>query len=221
MAGAHATVALGRQLELGDLRYTIDGTAPSRTSPVYAGPLDLALPAHVRAATFAEEQELGRALDLPLDRISATRRVSQQLARCSDQVTLNLPGRAAAAGAPGPVYLVDVRDPCWIYHDADLGDVRHIAVGVAALPFNYQFANETSDHPLPPTRTPAGELVVRRGCDGPVLAVVTLAGAARGGVESELDAAIPPQTGRGDLCLRLDRPTPDPVWALGWVELRP
>jgi hypothetical protein len=74
---------------------------------------------------------------------------------------------------------------------------------------------------LAPTASPAGELVIRRGCDGPILAAVPLARAARDGTAGLLDADIPPQTGPVDLCLTLARPTPDPLWVLGWVALRP
>lgn len=218
--GTRARVTLTRQIDMGELHYTTDGRVPTPASPRYAAPLDLALPARVRAASFAGSVRLSRELDLPLDFVSATRRVSQQLSRCTDQVSLNLPGRAAAGGGDGPVYLVDVKDPCWIYHDADLAGVGRIAAGVVALPFNYQFANEVNPMRLPPTATPGGELVVRRGCDGPVLATIPLAGAPGGGVESERVAPIAPQTGRADLCLRLNRPTLAPLWALGWVELR-
>ena len=89
----------------------------------------------------------------------------------------------------GPIYLVDVRNPCWIYRGANLSGARHIAVSVAALPFNYQFANEPGPEKLPHP-APQPELVVRRGCDGPLLAQATLAKAPRNGGESEIVAAI-------------------------------
>jgi hexosaminidase len=219
--GARAEVALDRQLDLGDLRYTTDGSAPTAASPRYTAPLDLALPARLRAASFTGSQRLSRELDLPLDPISASRRASQQLRLCGAAVPLNLPGRAAAAGGIGPAYHVDVRRPCWIYPDADLSGVGHLVARVATLPFNFQFGAEPAET-LPPTLTPQGELTVRRGCDGPLLATVPLAGVPRDGEEHELVASLPPSTAsRGDLCLALSRPTLDPLWALASVELRP
>jgi hexosaminidase len=119
--------------------------------------------------------------------------------------------------------LVDVRDPCWTYRDADLGGIGHLAVSVAALPFNYQFADEATPRPFAPPSVPGGALIVRRGgCDGPVVATVPLTGAPGGGVESEHVAALPPGgPARADLCLRLERPDAARLWALGRVELRP
>lgn len=210
-----AHITLTRQVALDDIRYTTDGTAPTGASLVYGHAIDVALPARVRAASFTGTLQLSRVLDLRLDAISATRRTSQQLELCTTMVPLNLAGPGAST------YLVDIKNPCWIYRDADLARVRHVAVTIAALPFNYQLADEAAPQILPPTSTPAGELVVRRSCDGAVLATVPLAQAPRGGAKSELVGDLPPQTGRGDLCLSLARPRLDPLWALGSVELRP
>ena len=210
-------MALPRAAALAEIGWT---ASDRRDWPGFAARLP-AMMARYRAlglnadeAGVASQARLGRAGSL-------TRRVSQQLELCSDKVSLNLEGRAGAGEAAAPVYLVDILNPCWIYRGAELARIGHIAVAVAALPFNYQLANEATPLQLAPTATPAGELVIRRGCDGPVLATVPLAGAARDGVASELIADIPPQTGREDLCLMLARPRLDPLWALGWVELRP
>lgn len=217
---SRADVAFHRQVDLGDIRYTTDGGTPTPSSKRYSGPFSVAMPARVRAASFATTQRLSHELDQTLDTISASRRTSQQLELCTSQIPLNLPGRKAAAGGAGPVYLIDVRNPCWIYRGANLSGARHIAVGVAALPFNYQFANEPGPEKLPyPAEQP--ELVVRRGCDGPLLTHAALAKASRTGDESEVVAAIPSLPQGTDLCLTLARPTLNPLWALGWVELRP
>jgi hexosaminidase len=218
--GSGVSVAFRHQLDLGDIRYTTDGSAPTPTSKQYSGPFSVAMPVRVRAATFAGPQRLSRELDQTFDRISATRRTSQQLELCTEQVPLNLPGRKAAAGGSGPVYLIDIRNPCWIYRGVNLSAAHHIAVRVAALPFNYQFANEPGPEKLP-YPAPQAELVVRRGCDGPPIARATLAKAARDGEESEIVAAIQTFPQLTDLCMTLARPTLNPLWALGWVELRP
>ncbi|WP_375395333.1 beta-N-acetylhexosaminidase [uncultured Sphingomonas sp.] len=209
-----ASVTLSRQLALGDVHYTSDGSVPTSTSPVYSGSLDLPLPSRLRAASFAGKQRLSRELDLPLDTVSATHRSSQQLDLCTAMVPLNLAGPANAA------YLVDIKNPCWIYRGADLARARHIAVTVAVLPFNFQLADEAAPQILPPTATPHGEFVARHGCEGPVLATVALPQASRGLVR-DLVADLPPGTGTSDLCLMLSRPTRESLWALGAVEFRP
>ncbi|WP_174292461.1 hypothetical protein [Sphingomonas bacterium] len=109
-----------------------------------------------------------------------------------------------------------IRNPCWIYRGA--AAAGRIAVGVAALPFNFQFADDISPPPVPENRN---ELVIRRGCNGPVLATVSLAGVARDGVAHELVVPLPPGVGRADLCFVLARSGSDPLWVLGWVEPRP
>jgi len=174
----------------------------------------------VRAASFAGNQRLSREFDRVIDAVTATRRTSQELELCSNQISLNIAGREAAAGGPGAIYLIDIRDPCWIYGGAHLSRSGHIAVGVVALPFNYQFANEPGPEKLPyPAREP--ELVVRQSCNGPVLARAALKNAPSNGDESEIIATIPPLPEPTDLCLTLARSALNPIWALGWVELRP
>jgi hexosaminidase len=216
---ARTHISLTRRLPLGDIRYTTDGSAPTHASPRYESPLDLALPSRLRAASFAGVQQLSRDLDISLGPISVTRRTSQQLELCTDAVALNLPGLTEKQHTP--TYLVDIKNPCWIYRGAALGNVRRIVVSIAPLPFNYQFADESAPQRLPPPTSTSGELVVRSGCDGPVLAAMPIAHALRAGAASELSIAIPPQTGPADLCFTLPRPTLDPLLALGWVELRP
>ena len=218
--GDHARVSFTRQLAVGDIRYTIDGSAPSLASPRYDGAFEIPLPTHLRAASFAGVQQLSRETDLPLNAISVSRRTSQQLEPCTAKLTLNLAGPASAGGP----YLVDLRNPCWIDRGADLTDMRHIAVRVAVLPFNFQLANEPV-WKLAPTVFPTGELVIRQGCAGPVLATIPLPDVS-GGAAHELVADIstqsaPLQTGAQDLCLTLARPKLDPLWALDWMELRP
>lgn len=218
--GSRAAVAFHRQLGLGDIRYTTDGSRPTPSSRRYSGSFSVAMRTRVRAASFSGTQRLSRELDRTIDAISATRRTSQQLELCSQQIPLNLPGKNAAGGGSGPIYLIDVRNPCWIYHGAAPAGARHIAVGVAALPFNYQFANEAGPEKL---RYPAvqPQLVVRRGCDGPLIAQASLEKALRNGDESEIVATIPLLPRATDVCVTLARPTLSPLWALGWVELRP
>ena len=218
--GSGATVSFFRQLDLDDIRYTTDGSAPAPSSPRFSAPFSVPFPTRVRAASFAGNQRLSREFDRVIDAVTATRRTSQELELCSNQISLNIAGREAAAGGPGAIYLIDIRDPCWIYGGAHLSRSGHIAVGVVALPFNYQFANEPGPEKLPyPAREP--ELVVRQSCNGPVLARAALKNAPSNGDESEIIATIPPLPEPTDLCLTLARSALNPIWALGWVELRP
>ncbi|MDQ2764889.1 MAG: family 20 glycosylhydrolase, partial [Pseudomonadota bacterium] len=142
--GARVRVSLSRQLKLGEIRFTTDGTTPTPASSPYTSPIELNLPARLRAASFDGTQRLSRELDLPLDSISSTRRSSQQLELCTAMVSLNVAGRTGA-------YLVDIKNPCWIYRGAQLTHGAHLGVSVARLPFNFQLANEAV--PIKPVGT--------------------------------------------------------------------
>ena len=212
--GARARVSLTRQLDLGELRFTTDGKTPTSASSPYAGPIEINLPARLRAASFYGTQRLSRELDLPLDSISSTRRSSQQLELCTAMVSLNIAGRTGA-------YLVDIKNPCWIYRGAELIHGAHLGVSVAAVPFNFQLADEAAPIKPPPTSITTDALVVRAGCTGPILVAMPLLGLPRDGTETTLSATVPPQEARTDLCVFLERSPSSPLWVLGQVEVRP
>ncbi|WP_293883111.1 family 20 glycosylhydrolase [Sphingomonas sp.] len=214
----HARMALTQAIPLGNIHYTTDGSAPSLVSLRYKTPLDLPLPARLRATSFVGSQQLSPNLDTSLDAVSVTRRTSLQLELCSNGVSLNL---MSGTKARQTTYLVDIKNPCWIYRGAALGGVRHIGLSVAALPFNYQFADEASSKPLTSSASMTGELVLRRGCDGPVLATVKLQPVLEVGAARDYTVAIPRQTRSADMCFSIVRAKNDPLYALGWVELRP
>ncbi|MGA0602308.1 family 20 glycosylhydrolase [Caulobacter sp. KR2-114] len=204
---------------VGQIHYTLDGSSPTPVSPAYAAPI-AAGAERLRAQAFAGAAPVSRPLDLRLDGAFWQRRVSQTLRACTDKLTLDLEGPAPAAG-PRAVMLVDLMNPCWIFPQRDLSAGGVLTVAVGALPFNFQLGADRARIPLRPTRTPEGELEVRDGCAGELVASLPLARAApRDGVTT-LTANLPPRSGRHDLCLQFTARAVDPTWAVDWVRLAP
>jgi hexosaminidase len=180
-------------------------------------------------AEFARFETLGMAEDESALKVKADvepalavrRRASQELRGCTDKVTLNLEGAAAASGAR-PVYLVDIMNPCWIWPGADLSGVSALSVGVDRLPFNFQIGAARDRIDLRPPATADGELEVHLdGCASPTAAVLPLAPAVARPGPAILTAPLAPQSGRHDLCFVFTAARIDPMWVLGFVQLEP
>ncbi|HTX51545.1 MAG TPA: family 20 glycosylhydrolase [Caulobacteraceae bacterium] len=217
--GGGSTVALSNQLGLGQVRYTLDGSPPSAASPAYQAPIPVAAPARLRAATFVGRRAVSPELDEALDPGGPFRLRSQELQSCTNKLVLNLDApRDAQRARP---YLVDILNPCWIYPQADLTRGGRLSVSVTRLPFNFQIGAAAATIALAPPSTPDGELEVRAGCAGPLLARLPLAPAARSAGDVVLRAPVPANAGRHDLCLAFTRRKLDPMWVVGWAEYRP
>ncbi len=220
-AGGADTIALSNQLGLGQIRYTTDGSAPSAASPVYAKPLPATPPMRVRAATFADRREVSPILDQTLAPAASERRTSQELALCTTKLALDLEAPMAVQGVR-PVYLIDIMNPCWTWPAADLTGVGSLTVSVGRLPFNFQLGADLAKIVLRPPTTDQGELEVRTdGCAGDLLASAPLKRASLGAGPAAMTIAIPPHTGRHDLCLSFTGKSVDPMWAVGSVQMNP
>ncbi|HEX4859620.1 MAG TPA: family 20 glycosylhydrolase, partial [Rhizomicrobium sp.] len=209
---AAALVSLSTQSGLGDIRFTLDGSAPKPGSPSYGGAFSVKLPATLKATAFVD----GHALTAPtvhkLDTLSLLHRDSRELKLCSERLPL------ALASGHGAV-LVDILDPCWIYEKADLDGVAGIEAGVVQLPFNFSIGADRDRIALRPPRTQAGELEVHLdGCDTAPIAVVPLAPS---GATGKVSAPLAGLSGVHDLCFVFTQKSVDPFWALNFVQLVP
>ena len=135
------------------------------------------------------------------------------------KVALNL--QAPLTRQQGQRYLVDIMNPCWIYPQADLSARTELRVAVTRLPFNFQLGADAAKIVLVPPQTPAGELDVRAdGCAGTPIAVLPLARAAASDGVTVLAGELPALGGRHDLCLTFTERRLDPMWVIGWAEVR-
>jgi hexosaminidase len=218
-APGQAAVTLSNQTGFGEIRYTLDGRAPTPASQLYAGPLSVPLPAKLRTAAFDGRRQISGETVSALDAASVRWRDNHQMKLCTDSVSLNLIDDAPVNGRRA-VYLVDVMNPCWIYPQADLSGVSAIKAAVGQLPFDFQFGGEEPKVRLTPPSTPEGELEVRiDSCDGERLAVLPLDPAVANPAVTVLSGAISPHSGRHDLCFRFNRSKIEPMWAVDWVQL--
>ncbi|HUZ13868.1 MAG TPA: family 20 glycosylhydrolase [Caulobacteraceae bacterium] len=217
-AGSALAVSLSNQLGLGQIRYTLDGAAPTARSPSYQAPIPVRAALRLRAATFEGERQLAPGLDETIDPAGPQRRVSQQLASCSSKLVLNLAPATPLQGRHP--FLVDIMDPCWILPQADLRHAASLAVAVTHLPFNFQLGADLAKLVRPAPKLAGGELDVRAdGCAGPLVARFSLAAATRDPGLTTLEAPIPPRAGRHDLCLSFATGKVDPLWVIDWVQV--
>ncbi len=213
-------VELSNQASFGQIRYTLDGSAPTATAAEYRKGLEADAGAVLRAATFAGRLPLSGEVKARLDSRFLGRRSDQTLHQCTGKLVLRLEDDAPLEGDRA-FFNVDIVNPCWIWPEADLSRGSNLRVAVGQLPFNFQIGADAQGIRRGDARTPAGEFEVRvGGCEGEPVAVQPLAAAARNPAVTVLPAIrIPPRPGRHDLCLRFARPDIDPVWAIRWAEL--
>ena len=216
-----ATVTLSSQTGLGEIRYALDGAAPSAASPRYQAPLPLKLPQQIGAAPFVDGRAIAPATQRRIDAASLLLRNSDELQTCSAKLPLRLGGPLHNDGTQD-VYSVDIMDPCWIYAAAPLDGVSRIEVRLGRLPYNFQLGGDARKVVQRRPHTRYGELQIHRdGCDGPQLAQLPLQKntAARG--PQILSTAIAPQAGAHSLCLFVSHNAADPLWVIDTVQLLP
>ncbi len=164
---------------------------------------------------FGEQPAPGAALEQP-----PSRRSSHQLRSCTREILLSLEDDAPSSGDRA-TFLVDIMNPCWIYPAVDLSRVSGIAAAVGQLPFEFQLGADVHVPRIEQARTASGELEVRLdGCEGQIIASVSLQPALRNDAVTELPTAkLAHHDGMHDLCLKFAQRSPDPMWVIDWVQL--
>lgn len=217
-------VTLSNQLRQGQIRYTVDGSTPTRTSTRYRQPL--MLPASqvtdLKAATFAASgMRLAATRVRSIDAAALLTRNSDQLDSCRQRLTLRLEDDRPLEG-PRPVYKVNIMDTCWQWQSAPLDGIHGITVTVGNMPWNYALLDKDLNAvTVRPDATPAGHVDVHLDtCKGRRLAHLSLAQAAKTRMQTTLSAPLADVHGRHDLCLVI---TGDPrkgrLWAIDTVKL--
>ncbi|HEX6661551.1 MAG TPA: family 20 glycosylhydrolase [Sphingomicrobium sp.] len=202
-----------------EIRYTLDGSAPTKESPLYGGPIKVGFPARLRAATFHGDRPLPGAIDEIVDARSVRTRSDEQLKRCTDKVPLALEDDYPPKG-PRAVFATDIFNPCWIYERAPVGRAKAIAITVGQVPFNFQVGKDVEGIKFRSPETPDGEFEVRAGsCDGDRIAALPLAPARRNPGLTRLVAPIAPRQGNDDLCVTYTAKGVNPMWAVDRVEI--
>ncbi|WP_343132548.1 family 20 glycosylhydrolase [Xanthomonas sp. BRIP62418] len=222
LAGGPAKVALGTQAGAGTLHYTTDGSDPTPASPRYEAPFTIQLPTTVKATAFdAGGTALAATRSRTFERAGLLRVDTQGLRDCvqTGALGLRLPLLPEMTGADTPVYNVDLFHACRLYPQARLDGIGAIRIEAARLPNNFGLAHEQSKVVQYPAKTRRGELEVRLGCEGELVASVQLPNSATLGEQFTLETALPARTGIHDLCLRFTAPIRGPLYAIGAVQL--
>jgi hexosaminidase len=207
--------------QVGEVRYTLDGSEPTATATVYTAPISAKLGAVLAARAFVGGRAMGATMRVRLDAAALRMRDNHQLKLCRDGFALNLEDDAPAKG-PRAVFLTDVTDGCWIWPQADLGHIGAIAAGVGQLAFNLQLGDDAIAASVRPAAGGRGVLQVRMdGCKGALIASLPTAPAEANPAVTTLSATIPARGGRHDLCFTFTHTAVDPMWALSWVRLEP
>ena len=215
------SLALATGLGVGEIRYTIDGKAPTATSSPYAVPLSPPSGAMVKARAFVDGQALGRERSWTIGPALRDTRLSAQLKLCTEKVPLTLIDDAPAVFDKRAMMFVDIFNPCWIWRDARLDKGAVLSARITQVPFNFQVGKDRDDIPVRPPATPGGELEVRLGCDGERIAAIPLGDAARNPGLSTVTGRLPARPGKADLCLTFTSKTLDPFWVVERVTLKP
>jgi hexosaminidase len=149
----------------------------------------------------------------------ATRYASHDLTLCTENIALSLEDDAPLE-RPRAAFLIDIMNPCWILKNAKLDRPMRLTARVGQVPFNFQIGDDIKKIVLRAPRKPAGELEVRAGCSGKLLASLPLDAAAKRYEVSELPSvSLPVQTNALDLCFQFTQAKLDPLWALDSIEL--
>jgi hexosaminidase len=215
LVSGQPTVTLARQDVPGEVRYSLDGAAPTARSTLYSDPFPATYGSAVQAALFLDGERLGPVAMRRLEAVTVQRRASQTLKLCNPGLALNLEGVPDAAGQHA--YLTNPQDACWIYPAVDLAGVRHVTVSFARLPWNFSLDAGHNTVTLHPPRQPTGELQVRLdGCTTDPVAVVALPPGAPG-ARSTLVVALPSRNGVHDVCFDFTSNAVDPMPAIDTV----
>lgn len=213
-------ISLSNSLGYPDIRYTTDGSEPSAGSAAYKGPFSLALPAELRASVFVDGKPLTKAATRKLDTASLLTRSDEELAMCTGALMLRLEDDGPAEGERA-IFNADIFNPCWEWKAADLDGIASIEVRAGRLPYYFQLAHDEPARKFKPAKSANGELEIRAGCDGAVLATVPLPAAPDADGFVTLKAPLKATTSPQNLCIFFTGDTRPTMWVLDRVTLRP
>ncbi|MEO8780260.1 MAG: family 20 glycosylhydrolase [Rhodanobacter sp.] len=221
LRGAPVRVALSDQVNAGAIHYTLDGSVPTRTSPLYHAPFTVKLPTTVRALTLATDgSELAAPRQRVLDRASLLTVSGNAMPNCPDSDFRLRVQPMPEATSLAPVYSINVFNSCQLYPATPLDGMASIHVEAARLERNYALAHDQKLVVSWPHSTPFGELVVHLDtCKGPQLASMALPDPAHSARRFTLSASLPAQHGTHALCLLYTAPIDGPLYALAQVRL--
>lgn len=208
-------IELSNQVEFGTMRYTTDNSEPTNQSSPYTQPLTLPGNTTLRAATFAPDGfELATSRTQLLDETTLLSRDSSALATCSKQPATRLDG-GRQARASRSIYSVDIGNACWLWPEAPLNGIKHVAITVERMA--WRFGDEAKGAVVRSKASAAGEFEIHAdSCTGPLLASLPVGTAAptQAQMQLEMNIAAPVGTGARNVCIFATGDPRDGQWAL-------
>lgn len=202
------------------VHYTLDGSEVGPTSPRYTQPLQVGLPAEIRAAAFFQDRPLAAASRFAVTADSLLTRDDTRLDLCpgDGKLLLRLEDDGPADGERA-IFNVNIFSPCWLWRDADLAGVSAVKVRAGRIPYNFQLAHDEPSRRFAPARTAHGELEILADCKGTPLVSLPLPAAPGADGFVELQAPLRTSSPRADLCIRFTGDTRPELWTLDWIKL--
>lgn len=221
-----AVATLTKQVDSGVIRFTTDGSEPTAASRGYTTPLTVPLGTTIRARTFgADGVPLSDMRAFAVDRAALLTRDSARLDICPGPGIRLRVAATPDAAAGGPAYSLNIFDTCWLYRAAPVAAADAIEVTIGRLARHYALREPQRRSVVwryNPTRF--GTVLVRfGGCEGPVVATLTIPDPAASPPRQALTAplALPGGAGQGDLCIVTMPSEGGPIYAVESVRLHP
>ncbi|MGI4826843.1 MAG: beta-N-acetylhexosaminidase [Janthinobacterium lividum] len=219
--GKAVTLALSTQGGLGDIHYTVDGSAVSTASPIFHQALQLRFPFTLRAQAFDGSTPLGSPVEHLVTLATSLRRDSRELDSCTNAAGIQME-QDPIRNQERPVFRAVFSKPCWLYRAADLSKVEGLSVGMGNIPFIFRTQTRPMGMPTPEHPEQAFLDVHLDSCAGNLLTSIPLAPAYhKDGVVSLHAPSFPAVPERHDLCLSVRNPDPNTVWLLNFIQPLP
>jgi hexosaminidase len=222
LATGKTQVTLSNQVGGETIHYTVDGSAPGASSPVYTAPFAIKLPATVRAVTMTGA---GQALAEPRTRVineSSLRSVAgNELSACPTPNVDEMRAQPTPdATSFAPVYIINNFDSCRLSKALPLDGIRNISVDLARLPRNVALAHDAHLVVQRKAATPHGELELHLDhCNGAAFATLPLPDPAGSLGTFTLQASLPSVRGMHAICVLTTTSLKDPYYGVGRLQL--
>ena len=142
---------------------------------------------------------------------------SDALKSCTNGLSLRIESDNDGRGS-GPVYRVDLMNPCWVFPQVDLDRVARIGVRAGHIPYYFQLWHDDAKVVTRKSTSGVDELQLRLDdCNGPVAATSPLR-TEHAELES-IDVAMPAVHGVHDVCFAFATRARDPLWLIDLVQL--
>jgi len=149
---------------------------------------------------------------------NALQQNSDELKSCANGLPLRIEGDNDGR-RQGPIYRVDLMNPCWIFPRVDLGRIARVRVQAGHIPWYFSLWHDEAKVVTRVSTSGADELQLRiDDCNGPVFRAVPLR--VEHAEQETLDVPVD-ASGAHDICLAFATHTHDPLWLVDFVQLVP